>query len=339
MYIRKKIVKALAGFIFLGVTYYYFDNRNVEDSISRENIIETMAIINLSESVVPIDKNIYNASSKDLEGTDIASVEENEIEDDKENESNVNIDNIKKEHKPVSKPSRGGTSTAPKENVEKPKETTENEKKDFNSYVLDVVKTYSLEDGKYPYLLNNDFKNYNGVTEDLYYGGQVLLKGHNSGNRASNCTGITFEVFFKAMQKRNNDLGLSIDNFNGLSKDELLDFVLTWYVALGPKSESNLAVAIEKYGFGNRVTDLEKVKPGDFIDFSRENNTGHAVIFINWIRENNKIIGLKYWSSQGSTNGISYKEEYFNIKDGNGKKYGNVIKDQLHIARVNVGNK
>ncbi|MDR7871292.1 MAG: hypothetical protein RIN55_10550 [Tissierellaceae bacterium] len=204
----------------------------------------------------------------------------------------------------------------------------------LNRYVLDVINTYNYENGSYPYLLNNDYENYNGVTENVYYKDELILKAHPSGKKYSHCTGITFEVFFKAMQNRNKDHGIEINNFNGMTKDEMVDFMLTWYVAMGPKSQSNLAVAIEKYGLGERITNLEEVAPGDFIDLSRENNTGHAVVFIDWIREGNRIIGLKHWSSQQSTSGISYKEEYFNVRDKNGNKYGNVILDSLHIARV-----
>lgn len=204
----------------------------------------------------------------------------------------------------------------------------------LNNYVLDSINDYKIG-SENPYLLNNDYDNYNGVTENVVYDGELLLKSHSSGKRYSHCTGITFEVFFKAMQQRNRDLGISADNFNSMSSDELHDFILTWYVAKGSKSESNLTVAIEKYGLGRRITNYEDVRPGDFIDLSRENNTGHAVIFINWIRESGKIIGIKHWSSQGSTNGISFKEEYFNIKNSDGVKYGNVIYDNLHIARVN----
>ena len=204
----------------------------------------------------------------------------------------------------------------------------------LNNYVLDLIKTYDYSGGNYPYLLNSDFENYNGVTEDINYKGELILKAHPSGKKYSHCTGITFEVFFKAMQNRNKANGIDVNDFNGMSKDELTDFMLTWYVAAGPKSESNLAVAIEKYGLGEKITNLEEVAPGDFIDLSRENNTGHAVVFLDWIREGNKIIGLKHWSSQGSTKGISHKEEYFNIKDSNGQKYGNIILDSLYIGRV-----
>lgn len=202
----------------------------------------------------------------------------------------------------------------------------------LNDYVLSVINSYKI--GNYPYLLNNDYENYNGVTEDLYYKGEILLKANPNGNKASHCTGITFEVFFKAMQNRNKDLGLDPDNFNGMNKDMLMDFVLHWYVANGPKAQSNLAVALEKYGIGIKVNNMEELRAGDFIDFSRENNTGHSVVFINWIKEESKIIGFKYWSSQESTKGISYKEEYFNIKNSKGSKYGNVIFDNLYMAKV-----
>lgn len=201
---------------------------------------------------------------------------------------------------------------------------------DLNSFVLDVVGTYEI--GKYPYLLNNDYANYNGVTTNIFYQGTLLAKAHPSGNRASHCVGITFEVFVRAMRERNKTLGIPQDDFNGMTSSELRDFMLTWYVASGTKNNSNIVVAVEKYGVGKGITRLEDAKPGDFVDISRENGTGHTTVFINWVKENNKIIGIKYWSSQSA--GINYKTEYFNVADSNGKKYGNVRIDLVYIARV-----
>lgn len=199
---------------------------------------------------------------------------------------------------------------------------------DLNSYVHKVIAAYPL--GNYPYLLNNDYRNYNGVTENLYYQGSIIAKAHPSGNRASHCSGITFEVFFKAMQARNRKLGLPSDDFNGMTFGQLQDFQMHWYVANGSKSSSNLAVAVEKYGLGKQIHNWEDAKKGDFLDFSRTNNTGHTVVFLNWERnENGKINGLHYWSSQGSTNGINYVTEYF---DFSGR--GNVISNQIYLARV-----
>ena len=197
----------------------------------------------------------------------------------------------------------------------------------LNSYIQDIIKTYV---GDYPYLLNTDYANYNGVTEDLHFQGALLARAHSSGNRASHCSGITFEVFFKAMQARNLKLGLDADDFNGMTFDELFDFLLIWYVAKGDKSTSNIEVAVETYGIGKRVPGFEAARPGDFVDFDRSNGTGHTVIFQKWVRnQNGNIIGLDYWSTQGSTNGIAFHTEHF---DTSGR--GNILSNQIYIARV-----
>ena len=187
---------------------------------------------------------------------------------------------------------------------------------DLNRYVLNVINTYA--GGRYPYLLNADYANYNGVTEDISYQGMVLLRAHPSGNRASHCVGVTFEVFFKAMQQRNQDAGLRTSDFNGLTFEQMQDFMLTWYVANGPKPESNVAAAVARYGLGTQIYLLQNAKAGDFIDVSRENLTGHTAVFIKWVWKDGEIIGLRYWSSQGSANGVSYNTEYFNLPDANG---------------------
>ncbi|MDO9535898.1 MAG: hypothetical protein Q7J85_11355 [Bacillota bacterium] len=211
------------------------------------------------------------------------------------------------------------------------KESTPEENTPYlNQYVLDIIKTYQIGKGSYPYLLNNDYLNYNGVTSTLSYKGKVLLRAHPSGSRASHCVGITFEVFFKAMQERNRQLGISPENFNGMSWDNLFDLGLYWFVASGSKSTNNIVLAVEKYGIGKGIHRLEDARPGDFIDFNRVNGTGHTVVFLNWIKDGDRIIGFRYWSSQGSTGGINYNEEYFNLP---GKK-GNVIMNPIYIVRI-----
>lgn len=337
MYIKKSSIK-IATVLTIGVSTFLFTNNiNVKDTVPKEDIVETLALMNITETMISMNKNIESElyiddnSQEEIREKEVAINETHEknittFNEEGTKDTNENTNQSSENKRPTDIPSRG-------ESIDSEK-NLETSSKSLNQYVLDVISTYSLKDGAYPYLLNNDFKNYNGVTEDIYYNGQLILKANPAGDKASNCTGITFEVFFKAMQKRNKELGIPVDDFNGMSKDELFDMALTWFVANGAKSQSNLAVALEKYGLGTRINDLEKVRPGDFIDLSRENNSGHTAIFINWIREGEKIIGLKFWSSQGSTDGISYKEEYFNIRDKNGNKYGGVRMDNLHIARV-----
>jgi len=87
---------------------------------------------------------------------------------------------------------------------------------------------------------------------------------------------------------------------------------------------------VERYGVGTRIWNKEEARPGDFIDISRSNGTGHTAVFQHWVRDQRgKIMGVHYWSSQGSTNGIAYNTEYF---DTSGR--GNVYAHMVYIARV-----
>ncbi len=203
---------------------------------------------------------------------------------------------------------------------------------DLNQYVLNTIKTYTI--GNYPYLLNNDYMNYNGVTMNLYYQNKLLLKAHPSGSKASHCVGLTFEILLRAMQERNKALGISADDINGMSYKNMYDMALIWFVSSGNKKTNNIQIAVEKYGIGRGIYNLNDAKAGDFIDISRENNTGHTGVFINWVKEGERIIGVKYWSTQASTKGIDYRTEYFNVKDATGKKYGSVMYDMIYVARV-----
>jgi hypothetical protein len=206
-------------------------------------------------------------------------------------------------------------------------------KSELNNYVLKEIPSYS--GGKYPYLLNNDYEHYNGVTENIVYQGSLIAKADPDGSKSSHCVGLTYEVFFKAMQERNKEAGVSPDNFNNMTISNMKNFMLTWYNALGkPKSEGDqLAGAIVKYGLGTQIKRLEDAKAGDFIDFSRA-KSGHAAVFINWIKDDKgNIVGFKYWSTQESTSGIAYKEEYFS-DNPQGHFKGAVNRNQLYIGRV-----
>lgn len=231
------------------------------------------------------------------------------------------------------KDDKGNTSEFSAPITVKTEKVIEPNKSDLNNYVAEIISTYEI--GKYPYLLNDDYENYNGVTQNIVYQDTTIARANPSGDKASHCVGITFEVFFRAMQNRNRDAGISPEDFNGMTANDMMDFLLMWYVAQGtPKSDGNqLAGAIEKYGLGERIYDFEEVQTGDFIDFSRS-NSGHAAVFMNWIREGNDIIGFKYWSSQDSTKGINYKEEYFNDNPV-GVIKGSVDRKNIYIGRVN----
>lgn len=202
----------------------------------------------------------------------------------------------------------------------------------LNPYVLQVMQDY--QPGLYPYLLNQDYAHYNGVTRDICYQGHLLLRADPSGSQASHCVGITFEVFFRAMQARNLASGLATDDFNGMNWDQLYDFMLDWYAAKGPKSESNVGVALARYGIGQRVIEPGAAAPGDFVDFLRASGSGHTAVFLRWVQAGGRIVGVEYWSSQNSTQGVGVHTEYFAVPKGGGQVWGNLLPQSVTVTRV-----
>ena len=205
---------------------------------------------------------------------------------------------------------------------------------DLNPYVLKVISGYPL-DGSYQYHCSwtpREYDIYNGVTQDMWYHGMVVAKAYPDGSRCSYCCGFTFEVFIRAMKLRNIQLGLDPDDFNGMTFGDLFNALQLWYIEGAGDSEQR---AISCYGLGHKVTNLEDVRPGDFLSYSTTPSGGHAVIFINWLRDDqNKIIGLRYFSSNLSgTHGVGYGQAHFSDYNTNGH---GVLRSSLHIGRVDA---
>ena len=77
------------------------------------------------------------------------------------------------------------------------------------------------------------------------------------------------------------------------------------------------------------MSDLEEVRPGDFLQFWRNSGSGHSSVFIDWERDaTGTIEGVWYWSTQGSTDGIGYNLEYF----GSGES--DLDPAHFHAARI-----
>jgi hypothetical protein len=201
----------------------------------------------------------------------------------------------------------------------------------LNPYVLKVISAYPL-DGSYPYHCGWDpreYDIYNGVTEDLWYKGMVVAKAYPDGSRCSYCCGFTFEAFVRAMKLRNVQKGLDADDFNGMTFNDLFNLLQLWYIEGKGDCEQR---GIVGYGLGHAVTDFEQVRPGDFLSYSTTPAGGHAVIFIDWMRDaQNQIIGMKYFSSNlGGTHGVGYGSGKFSDSN-NGR---GLLRNSLRIARV-----
>ena len=209
----------------------------------------------------------------------------------------------------------------------------DDEEGSLNPYVMTVIAGYPL-DGSLPYHCSwepREYDIYNGVTQDMWYKGMVVAKAYPDGSRCSYCCGFTFEVFLRAMRLRNIQKGLDPDDFNGMTFGDLFNALQFWYIEGKGDCERR---AIESYGLGNgiSVNDLEKVRPGDFLSYDTTKPGGHSCIFIEWQRdEKNKIVGLKYFSSNLSgSQGVGYGEGKFS--DSNGGK--GIIRKSLRLARV-----
>jgi hypothetical protein len=202
----------------------------------------------------------------------------------------------------------------------------------LNPYVLKVISAYPL-DGAYPYHCSwtpREYDIYNGVTQDLWYRGMVVAKAYPDGSRCSYCCGFTFEAFVRAMKLRNIQKGLDPDDFNGMTFGDLFNMLQLWYIEGDGDSEQR---GITSYGLGRAITDLEEVKPGDFLSYSTTPPGGHSVIFIEWNRDaQNKILGFKYFSSNLSgTHGVGYGSGRFSDSNASGR---GILRKSLHIARV-----
>jgi hypothetical protein len=132
------------------------------------------------------------------------------------------------------------------------------------------------------------------------------------------------------MKLRNVQKGLDPDDFNGMTFNDLFNLLQLWYIEGEGDCEQR---GITSYGLGRAVTDFEQAKPGDFLSYSTTPAGGHSVIFIDWTRdEQNKIVGLKYFSSNLSgTRGVGYGSGRFSDSNANGR---GILRNSLRIARV-----
>jgi hypothetical protein len=202
----------------------------------------------------------------------------------------------------------------------------------LNPYVLKVISAYPL-DGSYPYHCGwtpREYDIYNGVTQDLWYRGMVVAKAYPDGSRCSYCCGFTFEAFVRAMKLRNIQKGLDPDDFNGMTFGDLFNMLQLWYIEGKGDSEQR---GIMAYGLGRAITDLEQVRPGDFISYDSAPAGGHSVIFIDWMRNpENKIVGMKFFSSNSAgKGGVGYGSGRFSDSNSNGR---GILRKSLRIARV-----
>ncbi len=191
----------------------------------------------------------------------------------------------------------------------------------LNTYILDVIETYPT-DGTHDYYWPKD-GGWSGNARTLYYDGKVLLEGDPKGR--CYCCGLTFEVFLQAFEAWCKKVKRPYKIKDYTAKD-VLKLKHAWFGSNGDRSTINGAVTSRK--LGKRLTKWEDAKPGDFVQLWRHNGSGHSVVFKAWKKKGKKIVGLTYWSTQGSTDGIGERTELFGTK-------GRAMKtDEFYLVRI-----
>ncbi len=176
---------------------------------------------------------------------------------------------------------------------------------DFPALMLDILETYPT-DGSYAYWWPDDV-DWGGNPSDIYYTGRLFAEG-DPRNR-SYCVGMTFEVFMRAFEIVDDETA-GDGTLNEVPFAELYELRTDWYVR--ELYGRGIVDAMENYGFGSEVSDWDQIQPGDILQFWRHSGSGHNAIFIDWeYSSRGEIVGFTYWSTQGSTDGIGYNDEYF----------------------------
>ncbi|MBO84812.1 MAG: hypothetical protein CL927_05590 [Deltaproteobacteria bacterium] len=187
-----------------------------------------------------------------------------------------------------------------------PTESSAPGESNVNDIILTQLSSYPT-DGSYAYWWPDDSYGWFGNPHDIYYQGSLYAEGDHL-NR-SYCVGITLQVFMDTFDILDGIYGLD-GSLNGVTWDDLDELRKDWFVR--DLYGSGIVEAMENYGIGSRVSDWDDVRPGDIIQFWRHSGSGHNAIFIGWERDDaGEIYGFTYWSTQNSTDGIGYSDEYF----------------------------
>lgn len=181
---------------------------------------------------------------------------------------------------------------------------------DFNEAVLEAARGFD-DGGGY------EWEGGTGCPRDIEFDGQTILARQE---RGSYCCGYTFAVVMQVCEAE----GL----LNGQEVTAVRAFQKQWYGAVEDEEtrERQCARALENLGIGKAVKP-RKARPGDFLQFWR-GRSGHSVVFLGWETRGEAVVGIRYRSSQGSTDGIGDKVELF---QGAG---GDVDPERMYFGRL-----
>lgn len=165
-------------------------------------------------------------------------------------------------------------------------------------------------------------------TEPLMYGASTLA---GKGSPKTMCVGAVTEIMIRAINRwseQNPDIDvygqLPASKWQGGSLQSLRPWLFVWKLekeipsykrAYGAGTHDALIL----FGMGQGVK-FSDAAPGDFVNFSRNNGSGHAAVFLSYLKADFEetetfgpdVMGFKYFSAQGSGEaGLDYRYAYF----------------------------
>ena len=192
----------------------------------------------------------------------------------------------------------------------------------FNRYVVEAIDdvTRYPRDGTYPYCWRK-CPGSMGFVHNTSYLGIPLWDGEGT----CFCTGHTLEIFLDAISRWQKANGFSGEEpFGALTYESVLggEFYQYWQ-GFGVTREASSANAFQSADIGYNIywDAWDSAQPGDFANISRSNGTGHAVVFHSWLRDNGRIIGLRYYGCNGGGSSQADPEDPDNRKGISGPSY------------------
>lgn len=192
----------------------------------------------------------------------------------------------------------------------------------LNRMVVDQYKSYPTN-GTWTYSWNAGTVGDYGVTQPVTYLGTTICPDY-AGN-TTYCSGVAFETCVVPYNAYNATYGHP--TIGTMTVSQMQAFRRVWYGITD--AEKLAALAIPQYNLGVEITDWNEVQEGDFCQLWRTTSSGHNPIFVSWVRDSQQqITGIRYWGSQGSTNGIGTRNEFFSDSGGT------VRRDRIYFGRL-----